>query len=66
LLQSEFATAAAVVIMWDFFSNLFNTDGFPPRWQCGIWTSGHGWLHIISDAAVFGAYTAIPACWPSL
>jgi signal transduction histidine kinase/ActR/RegA family two-component response regulator len=46
--------------MWDFLSNLFNTDGFPPRWHCGIWTEGHGWLHILSDIAVFGAYTAIP------
>jgi signal transduction histidine kinase len=46
--------------MWDFFSNLFNTSGFPPRWHCGVWTSGHGWLHILSDTAVFGAYTAIP------
>jgi signal transduction histidine kinase/CheY-like chemotaxis protein len=46
--------------MWDFFSNLFNTSGFPPRWHCGTWTSGHGWLHIVSDSAVFGAYTAIP------
>jgi signal transduction histidine kinase/CheY-like chemotaxis protein len=46
--------------MWDFFNNLFNTDGFPARWHCGTWTSGHGWLHILSDTAVFGAYTAIP------
>jgi signal transduction histidine kinase/ActR/RegA family two-component response regulator len=46
--------------MWDFFANLFNTSGFPARWHCGIWTSGHGWLHILSDLAVFGAYTAIP------
>ena len=46
--------------MLDFLSNLFNTDGFPPRWHCGIWTSGEGWLHILSDIAVFGAYMAIP------
>ena len=46
--------------MLDFLSNLFNTDGFPPRWHCGVWTSGEGWLHILSDIAVFGAYMAIP------
>lgn len=44
-----------------FFSNLLNTEGFPPRWNCGTgWTTGHGWLHIISDFAIFGAYFAIP------
>ncbi|HEY2827039.1 MAG TPA: ATP-binding protein [Pirellulales bacterium] len=47
----------------DFFTNLFNTQGFPARWYCGAaWTEepGLGWLHIISDIAIFGAYTAIP------
>lgn len=46
--------------MIDFLANLFNTAGFSPRWYCGTWTVGHGWLHILSDAAIFGAYTAIP------
>jgi signal transduction histidine kinase/ActR/RegA family two-component response regulator len=46
--------------MLEFLSNLFNTEGYPPRWHCGIWTSGEGWLHILSDIAVFGAYMAIP------
>jgi len=46
--------------MFEFFRNLFNTDGFPARWHCGIWSGGHGWLHIVSDLLVFGAYTAIP------
>jgi signal transduction histidine kinase/FixJ family two-component response regulator len=47
--------------MLEFFSKLFDTDGFPARWRCGTgWTPEHGWLHIISDIAVFGAYTAIP------
>jgi signal transduction histidine kinase/CheY-like chemotaxis protein len=46
--------------MIDFLSNLFDTSDFPPRWRCGIWTEGHGWLHIFSDLAIFGAYTAIP------
>lgn len=43
--------------------NLFDTQGFPPRWHCGTtWQQepGWGWLHIISDVAVWGAYTAIP------
>jgi len=46
--------------MFDFFLKLFDTSGFPPRWTCGNWTESHGWLHIISDVAVFGAYAAIP------
>src|SRR3982750_2750163 len=46
--------------MLEFLSNLFSTEGFPPRWHCGIWTSNEGWLHILSDIAVFGAYMAIP------
>jgi len=46
--------------MIDFLRHLFSTEGFPPRWQCGTWSEGHGWLHIISDILVFGAYAAIP------
>src|SRR5215207_5235547 len=49
--------------MLSFFSNLFDTSGFPARWECGAaWTQEPmvGWLHILSDAAVFAAYTAIP------
>jgi PAS domain S-box-containing protein len=46
--------------MLEFLSKLFDTTGFPPRWHCGNWTEGHGWLHIVSDLAVFGAYAAIP------
>ncbi|MDF2448761.1 MAG: histidine kinase [Bacteroidota bacterium] len=43
-----------------FFSNLFNTDSWPPRWHCGEWTSFHGWLYIFSDLAIWGAYFMIP------
>ncbi|TLD69989.1 response regulator [Phragmitibacter flavus] len=46
--------------MLHFFSNLFNTDGFVPRWNCGDWSEGHGWLHVVSDLMVFAAYFAIP------
>jgi PAS domain S-box-containing protein len=44
-------------------SNLFgllDTTGFPARWHCGRWSSALGWLHIVSDILVFGAYMAIP------
>ncbi len=44
----------------DFFSGLFSTHLWPPRWQCGIWTDFHGWLFIGSDVAIWGAYFAIP------
>jgi PAS domain S-box-containing protein len=43
-----------------FFQKLFDTSDFPPRWHCGVWTQGHGWLHILSDLAIFAAYAAIP------
>jgi signal transduction histidine kinase/CheY-like chemotaxis protein len=49
--------------MLDFFARLFDTSGFPARWYCGAaWQQepGLGWLHIVSDLAIFGAYTAIP------
>ncbi len=43
-----------------FLTRLFDTSDFPPRWHCGNWTSGHGWLHILSDLGVWSAYLAIP------
>jgi two-component system, sensor histidine kinase and response regulator len=49
--------------MLAFFSQLFDTSGFPPRWDCGAaWAEepAVGWIHIFSDLAVFAAYTAIP------
>lgn len=46
--------------MLEFFRRLFDTTDFPSRWHCGSWTAGHGWLHILSDAAVWGAYVTIP------
>lgn len=46
--------------MFDWIARLFDTSGFPPRWHCGVWSETLGWTHIVSDAAIFGAYTAIP------
>jgi PAS domain S-box-containing protein len=46
--------------MFDFLTRLFDTTGFPPRWDCGDWTRGHGWLHILSDLTIWSAYFAIP------
>ena len=49
--------------MVDFFTRLFDTQGFPARWYCGAaWQQepGLGWLHIVADLAIFGAYTTIP------
>src|SRR3569833_285006 len=46
--------------MFEFLSKLFDTSDFTPRWICGNWPEGLGWLHILSDLAVFGAYVAIP------
>ena len=44
----------------DFLSRLFDPTGFPARWNCGLWTAEHGWLHIASDIATWAAYMAIP------
>jgi len=44
----------------EFWKKLFDTSDFPPRWSCGNWTAGHGWLHIVSDIAIWSAYFAIP------
>lgn len=46
--------------MLSFFEKLFDTADFPLRWQCGNWSDGHSWLHILADSAIFGAYFAIP------
>lgn len=43
-----------------YFRDLFDVSGFPARWNCGQWSDLHGWLHILSDIAIFGAYAAIP------
>ena len=44
----------------EFWQKLFDTSDFPARWFCGNWTAGHGWLHIVSDIAIWSAYFAIP------
>jgi signal transduction histidine kinase/ActR/RegA family two-component response regulator len=46
--------------MGEILTGLFDTAGFPARWNCGVWSSELGWLHICSDLAIWGAYTAIP------
>jgi signal transduction histidine kinase/CheY-like chemotaxis protein/HPt (histidine-containing phosphotransfer) domain-containing protein len=51
------------IAMLAFFLSLFDTSGYPPRWDCGdAWVQEPvvGWIHIFSDLAVFAAYTAIP------
>ncbi len=44
----------------DWLVRLFDSSGFPPRWQCGLWSSSLGWTHIISDLLIFAAYFTIP------
>jgi PAS domain S-box-containing protein len=46
--------------MWDILGGLLNTAGFMPRWQCGLWSPVHGWVHIVSDVAIWAAYFTIP------
>jgi chemotaxis family two-component system sensor kinase Cph1 len=45
----------------ELISELFDTAGFPRRWDCGHWTAAHGWVHIVADVSIFAAYAAIPA-----
>lgn len=54
------AIGRRTVTMWDFLRRLLDPTGFPARWSCGLWTPAHGYLHIVSDTAIFAAYTAIP------
>ncbi len=44
-----------------FFSTLLDTKSFPARWQCGDWSTFHGWLYILSDLTTWLAYFAIPS-----
>lgn len=44
----------------EFFAGLLNTESWPARWNCGIWTPFHGWLYIISDLLIWIAYFMIP------
>lgn len=46
--------------MHEFFAKLFDGSDFPARWHCGNWTEPLGWLHVLSDVAIFLAYLAIP------
>lgn len=51
-----------------FLQSLFDTSDFPARWDCGNWSSAHGWVHILSDLAIASAYGMIPLaiasyCW---
>jgi len=39
---------------------LFDTSGFPRRWECGEWSAALGWLHIVSDVLIWAAYMLIP------
>lgn len=49
-----------ILPMASFLMRLLDTSDFTPRWKCGNWETGHGWLHILSDAAISAAYFAIP------
>lgn len=47
--------------MNEYFSKFLDTSDFPARWNCGNWSAFLGWLHVLSDLAIFAAYFAIPA-----
>jgi len=44
----------------EFFTGLFSTALWPPRWRCGYWSDFHGWLYIASDVMIWFSYFAIP------
>lgn len=41
-------------------AKLLDTSDFPARWNCGHWSALDGWVHIVADLAIWGAYTSIP------
>jgi PAS domain S-box-containing protein len=43
-----------------FFSSVLDTQWWPARWHCGIWSPFHGWLYILSDAIIALSYFLIP------
>lgn len=43
--------------MIEFFGKLLDTSDFLPRWQCGNWSTAHGWLHIASAILIGSAYS---------
>lgn len=43
-----------------FFKDIFSTAFWPARWSCGVWSSFHGWLYILSSFAIASAYFLIP------
>ncbi|NJO00661.1 MAG: PAS domain-containing sensor histidine kinase [Bacteroidia bacterium] len=43
-----------------FFGRFFSNADFPARWYCGQWSNFHGWLYILSNFAIAGAYFTIP------
>ena len=46
--------------IYEFFSHLFDTEGWVARWVCGRWTPQLGWTYIISSLLIGAAYFAIP------
>ena len=48
--------------MWDFWSQLFETEGFDTRWHAGSpWSSTMGLAYIAADLATWVALALIPA-----
>lgn len=43
-----------------FFASPFDTQWWPARWQCGTWSTFHGWLYIGSDVTIALSYFLIP------
>ncbi|QDU21248.1 sensor histidine kinase [Urbifossiella limnaea] len=52
--------------MGEFWSKLFDPEGFVPRMACGNWTPELVWLHVGSDLAIWVAYLSIPLVLVSL
>jgi signal transduction histidine kinase len=44
----------------DFFTSILDTQSWPARWNCGIWSPFHGWLYIVSDIIIWISYFMIP------
>ncbi|XVJ60444.1 MAG: hypothetical protein HEQ23_14030 [Tepidisphaera sp.] len=61
MVSSDAPSSGTVPSTMNTLERLFDTSGFPARWNCGLWSPELGWLHIVSDVSIFLAYAAIPA-----
>ncbi len=46
--------------MYEFITQLFNSENFMPHGQCLLWAPEVLWLHVVSDVVITISYFSIP------